>query len=250
MRRKVNNSEIHEIKRYYEVPTEKVQEWSNTIEELAKQRDQYKKELDKLIEDLKVLREKNAQLKEEMNKSDHVKATLFDERENLKRILETISKQHDERGKRLKEIESELMEAISDVGCYIEDIQQLKHDLQNKIDDMKSLSDENEVYLKIMKSQSERIEELEEENKIVREDKYIWIEHYKEIVDERNKLKQEDIHLRDNYQELVTHNANLIDENKILEHVKIENEYLLNVIKMSENIEIYSDVEERVDDEG
>lgn len=55
MRRKVNNSEIHEIKRYYEVPTEKVQEWSNTIEELAKQRDQYKKELDKLIEDLKLL---------------------------------------------------------------------------------------------------------------------------------------------------------------------------------------------------
>lgn len=48
----------------------------------------------------------------------------------------------------------------------------------------------------------------------------------------------------------MTHNANLIDENKILEHVKIENEYLLNVIKMSENIEIYSDVEERVDDEG
>lgn len=62
MRRKVNNSEIHEIKRYYEVPSEKVQEWSNTIEELAKQRDQYKTERDTLIDDLKVLRAKNEEL--------------------------------------------------------------------------------------------------------------------------------------------------------------------------------------------
>lgn len=55
MRRKVDNSEIHEIKRYYEVPSEKVQEWSNTIEELAKQCDQYKTERD-------TLREKNEKL--------------------------------------------------------------------------------------------------------------------------------------------------------------------------------------------
>lgn len=48
MRRKVNNSEIHEIKRYYEVPSEKVQEWSDTIENLTKQRDQYKSDNEKL----------------------------------------------------------------------------------------------------------------------------------------------------------------------------------------------------------
>ena len=56
MRRKVNNSEIHEIKRYYKVPSEKVQEWSDTIENLTKQCDQYKSERDTLIDDLAVLK--------------------------------------------------------------------------------------------------------------------------------------------------------------------------------------------------
>lgn len=48
MRRKVNNSEIHEIKRYYEVPSEKVQEWSDTIENLTKQRDKLEVENERL----------------------------------------------------------------------------------------------------------------------------------------------------------------------------------------------------------
>lgn len=47
MRRKVNNSEIHETKRYYEVPSEKVQEWSDTIADLTKQNQQFKAERDK-----------------------------------------------------------------------------------------------------------------------------------------------------------------------------------------------------------
>lgn len=47
MRRKVNNSEIHETKKYYEVPSEKVQEWSDTIADLTKQNQQFKAERDK-----------------------------------------------------------------------------------------------------------------------------------------------------------------------------------------------------------
>lgn len=67
MRRKVNNSEIHEIKRYYEVPSEKVQEWSDTIENLTKQRDQFKAKRNTLIEDLKTLRKLSESLKASEN---------------------------------------------------------------------------------------------------------------------------------------------------------------------------------------
>lgn len=47
MRRKVNNSQTNETKRYYEVPSEKVQEWSDTIADLTKQNQQFKAERDK-----------------------------------------------------------------------------------------------------------------------------------------------------------------------------------------------------------
>lgn len=47
MKRKFNNSEIHETKKYYEVPSEKVQEWSDTIADLTKQNQQFKAERDK-----------------------------------------------------------------------------------------------------------------------------------------------------------------------------------------------------------
>lgn len=67
MRRKVNNSETHETKRYYEVPSEKVQEWSDTIENLTKQRDQFKTERDTLIDDLKTLRKLSEALKASEN---------------------------------------------------------------------------------------------------------------------------------------------------------------------------------------
>lgn len=62
MRRKVNNSEIHEIKRYYEVPSEKVQEWTETIENLTKQLDQYKQAYQHCVDDLIVLRANNKRL--------------------------------------------------------------------------------------------------------------------------------------------------------------------------------------------
>lgn len=65
MRRKVNNSETHETKRYYEVPPEKVQEWSDTIEKLTKQRDQYKTERDTLIDDLSWYKAKVSRLERE-----------------------------------------------------------------------------------------------------------------------------------------------------------------------------------------
>lgn len=68
MRRKVNNSETHEIKRYYKVPSEKVQEWSDTIENLTKQSDQFKAERDTLIDDLSWYKSKVNRLERENEK--------------------------------------------------------------------------------------------------------------------------------------------------------------------------------------
>lgn len=65
MRRKVNNSETHEIKRYYKVPSEKVQEWSDTIENLTKQSDQFKAERDTLVDDLSWYKAKVSRLERE-----------------------------------------------------------------------------------------------------------------------------------------------------------------------------------------
>ncbi|MDW3790205.1 hypothetical protein QI357_10365 [Staphylococcus saprophyticus] len=70
MRRKVNNSETHEIKRYYKVPSEKVQEWSDTIENLTKQSDQYKTERDTLIDDLSWYKAKVSRLERELKKKN------------------------------------------------------------------------------------------------------------------------------------------------------------------------------------
>lgn len=70
MRRKVNNSETHETKRYYEVPPEKVQEWSDTIEKLTKQRDQYKTERDTLIDDLSWYKANISRLERELKKKN------------------------------------------------------------------------------------------------------------------------------------------------------------------------------------
>lgn len=68
MRRKVNNSETHEIKRYYKVPSEKVQEWSDTIENLTKQSDQFKAERDTLVDDLSWYKAKVSRLERENEK--------------------------------------------------------------------------------------------------------------------------------------------------------------------------------------
>lgn len=68
MRRKVNNSETHETKRYYEVPSEKVQEWSDIIENLTKQRDQFKTERDILTDDLSRYKAKVSKLERDNEK--------------------------------------------------------------------------------------------------------------------------------------------------------------------------------------
>lgn len=44
MRRKVKNTEVHKTDRYYQVPSEKVQEWSDTIETLKREKEELKKE--------------------------------------------------------------------------------------------------------------------------------------------------------------------------------------------------------------
>lgn len=118
MRRKVNNSEIHETKRYYEVPSEKVQEWSDTIENLTKQRDQYKAERDSLIDDIAVLKANISRLERENhdfkkrnallmntvddldkeNKALRLQAnTYFDEWQNAKKRIEELESEIDDR---------------------------------------------------------------------------------------------------------------------------------------------------------
>lgn len=44
MRRKVKNTEVHKTDRYYQVPSEKVQEWSDAIETLKREKEELKKE--------------------------------------------------------------------------------------------------------------------------------------------------------------------------------------------------------------
>lgn len=100
MRRKVNNSEIHEIKRYYEVPSEKVQEWSDTIENLTKQRDQYKTERDTLIDDLSWYKAKVSRLEQRHSK-------LVDENTILQNELYTMGLNQDEADDKIKELERE-----------------------------------------------------------------------------------------------------------------------------------------------
>ena len=80
MRRKVNNLETHEIKRYYEIPAEKVQEWSDTIADLTKQLDEYKAE--------------NEKLKEELFQSDYVKASVLEDREEYKNRIIELTKEN------------------------------------------------------------------------------------------------------------------------------------------------------------
>lgn len=65
MRRKVNNSETHKTEKYYRVPSEKLQEWTDSIQTLTKQRNQYKAERDTLIDDIAVLRANNKRLERE-----------------------------------------------------------------------------------------------------------------------------------------------------------------------------------------
>lgn len=101
MRRKVNNSEIHEIKRYYKVPSEKVQEWSDTIENLTKQCDQYKSERDTLIDDLAVLKANISRLEKRVSELVHenvrLQNDLFTEELNQDEadfVIEKLRKQY------------------------------------------------------------------------------------------------------------------------------------------------------------
>lgn len=65
MRRKENSSETHKTKRYYEVSSEKLQKWSDTIEKLNKQCYDYKAENDTLIDELSWYKAKANRLERE-----------------------------------------------------------------------------------------------------------------------------------------------------------------------------------------
>lgn len=79
MRRKVNNSETHETKRYYEVPSEKVQEWSDTIADLTKQNQQFKAERDKFEQMLNKECECGYKLEGQLHDMTKQRDTLIDD---------------------------------------------------------------------------------------------------------------------------------------------------------------------------
>ncbi|MDW4192817.1 hypothetical protein [Staphylococcus saprophyticus] len=93
MRRKVNNSETHETKRYYEVPSEKVQEWSDTIENLTKQRDQYKVERDTLNSKLNQSYEDNYKLEGQLHDMTQQRDTLIDDLAVLKANISRLERE-------------------------------------------------------------------------------------------------------------------------------------------------------------
>lgn len=95
MRRKVNNSETHETKRYYEVPPEKVQEWSDTIEKLTKQRDQYKTERNSLIDDLSWYKAKVNRLERENHDFKKRNALLMNTVDDLDKENKALRLQSD-----------------------------------------------------------------------------------------------------------------------------------------------------------
>ena len=111
MRRKVNNLETHETKRYYEIPAEKVQEWSDTIENLKRENEKLKEikqekeqleeafqyQLEKRLEyfnKYQELKEENEKLKEELLQSDYVKASVLGDREEYKNRIVELTKEN------------------------------------------------------------------------------------------------------------------------------------------------------------
>ena len=70
MRRIKNKSETHKTKKYHEVPSEKLQEWSDTIVNLNKKCYDYKAEIDTLIDELSWYKAKASRLEREKNEID------------------------------------------------------------------------------------------------------------------------------------------------------------------------------------
>lgn len=79
MRRKENKAELHETKRFYEVPSEKVQDWSDTIEKLNKKCYAYKAENDTMIDEVSWYKAKASRLERE-NKALRTQADAYFEK--------------------------------------------------------------------------------------------------------------------------------------------------------------------------
>lgn len=103
MRRKVNNSETHEIKRYYKVPSEKVQEWSDTIENLTKQSDQFKAERDTLNDKLNQAYEDNYKLEGQLHDMTKQRDPLIDDLAVLKANISRLERENEKLRSRLDE---------------------------------------------------------------------------------------------------------------------------------------------------
>ena len=96
MRRKVNNSETHETKRYYEVPSEKVQEWSDTIADLTKQNQQFKAERDKFEQMLNKECECGYKLEGQLHDMTKQRDTLIDDLSWYKAQVSRLERENEE----------------------------------------------------------------------------------------------------------------------------------------------------------
>lgn len=244
---KAENEKLHKLKDIKENALKGsnfiIENQKATIKRLEEENEKLRKdnlELDDTLsvmsEDYSELSDKNTQLKKDLDfwcdEAHANKKELehqFEENAELKRqikehkeideFLNKFNKHLNGTNLELKaeieQLKEKLNKSDHTIATLIINLEELKHSYKNKIDDMKSLSDENEQLKQELKMAEERINKT---------------------LDRKSNIEQK--------------LQNKIDENKMLERLKIENEYLLNVIKMSENIEIHSDVEERVDDEG
>ncbi|MFQ3843327.1 hypothetical protein AABD41_01610 [Staphylococcus pseudoxylosus] len=104
---------------------------------------------------------------------------------------------------------------ISEIGQQISELERENEKLR-KLKDIKEKALKGSNY--IIENQKATIKRLEKENKALRLQANTYFDEWQEAKNENELLK-------------------------------IKNEYLVNVIKMAENIKIHSDVEERVDDE-
>ena len=125
MRRKVKNSQTNETKRYYEVPSEKVQEWSDTIADLTKQNQQFKAERDKFEQMLNKECECGYKLEGQLHDMTKQRDTLIDDLSWYKAKVSRLERENGELQEVIEDINSDLL--------FTEDeIIQLEKDFENK----------------------------------------------------------------------------------------------------------------------
>lgn len=151
--------------------------------------------------------------------------------------------------------EAELLQCKSELHHYRAELESYKTNLKQRREERESMISDYQKKLDLVHMLKDEINELKQENE--RKDKLIealkasesnlW-HSSREFEEENRKLKAQRDNWEKEYYEVVDENdrfREVEEENeeyrKESEQLKIKNEYLLNVIKMSENIEIHSD---------